>query len=131
MEFERRSKRRETGNIAPLVDIVFLLLLFFVLTYQATLERAITVDLPPSSTAAETPREAVTLSISAAGEFFLNDAQTAETALRAALIHLHERAPATELSIRADRQLDVGVLVKAVDMVRDAGFMAFSLATRE
>jgi biopolymer transport protein ExbD len=51
MEFKRRRRRNGRIDIAPLVDIVFNLLLFFVITYNIAVDSAIRVRLPESSTA--------------------------------------------------------------------------------
>ena len=60
-------------DIAPLVDVIFLLLLFFMLTSRMVSEPAIMIDLPDSSTAqVQTPSEVV-ISISDQGEIFLGE----------------------------------------------------------
>ncbi|MEJ5358328.1 MAG: biopolymer transporter ExbD [Desulfobacterales bacterium] len=129
MEFERRRRKNARIDLAPLVDIVFNLLLFFLITYSISLDPAIRVRLPESETADARAEEPIVISLTREGGVFLGDRPLSlgelAPALRADLSLLPERA----VRIRADREAAVGLLVQLIDRVRQAGCSAFSVVT--
>lgn len=129
MEFERRRRRNGRIDLAPLVDIVFNLLLFFLITYSISLDPAIRVRLPESTTAESRADEPLVVSLTREGGVFLGDRPLAleelAPALQANLNVVAERA----VRIRADREASVGLLVQVIDRVRQAGCQAFSVVT--
>ena len=130
MKFERRKRFVAPLDIAPLVDVIFLLLLFFMLTSRMVSEPAIMIDLPDSSTAeVQTPSEIV-ISISDQGEVFLGEDQVPLENLTETLnVRLRqEHNPVVHL--RADQEVEVGLLVRVVDCVKLGGCSAFSIETK-
>ena len=73
MEFERRRYNHSYMNIAPLVDVVFLLLLFFMLTSRLIREPTLKVRLPESKTAATEQETIRTITITRGGRIFFMD----------------------------------------------------------
>ncbi|MDP2754848.1 MAG: biopolymer transporter ExbD, partial [Nitrospirota bacterium] len=73
MEFERRRHNHAHMNIAPLVDVVFLLLLFFMLTSHLIQEPAIRIKLPESKTAESKNETIGTIMITNNGEIYFMD----------------------------------------------------------
>lgn len=128
MEFERRRHSHAHLNIAPLVDVMFLLLLFFMLTSHMMQEPAIKIKLPESKTA-EAQKEAIkTVYISKDGAIFFMDRQ----------IDLHSLGPIIKASVRdeqdfvrikADKESDVGILVSVIDEIRLTGVRNYSIVT--
>jgi len=116
-------------DIAPLVDVVFLLLLFFMLTSHLIQEPAIRIKLPESKTA-ETKTEAIkTVLITKNGEiYFMNkgvDLRNLQITIKEGLIDTEKDF----LRIKADRDVSVGLLVKVIDEVRYSGIKNFSIVT--
>jgi len=129
MEFERRRHNHTHMNIAPLVDVVFLLLLFFMLTSRLIQEPSISVKLPDSKTA-ETRSDAIkTLFITKNGEIYFMDKRVD---LENIGILIKENSVNTEkdfLRIKADKDVDVGLLISVMDEVRLSGIKNFSIVT--
>jgi biopolymer transport protein ExbD len=129
MEFERRRRRNGRIDIAPLVDIVFNLLLFFVITYNIASDAAIRVRLPESTTAESRADEPIVISLAREGGIFIGEQPVSleelPAAVRAELGLLAEPI----VKIRADQEAAVGLLIKVVDGVRLAGCPAFSIVT--
>jgi biopolymer transport protein ExbD len=129
MEFERRRHNHQHIEIAPLVDVVFLLLLFFMLTSHLVQEPAVRIRLPVSKTA-EVKTEAVpTLYISREENLYFQDRQVDLERLIPVLKSLQAGDPARPLRLKADREVDVGFLIKVIDEVRLAGISNFSILT--
>jgi biopolymer transport protein ExbD len=130
MEFERRRQRNGRIDIAPLVDIVFNLLLFFVITYNIAADSAIRVRLPESSTAESLADEPIVISVTRGGEIFIGDQPVGMEDLPAAVQAAFVMSPGTGVQIKADQEAAVGILIKVVDGVRLSGCTTFSIVTK-
>ncbi len=129
MEFERRKRRHRHIDVAPLVDVVFNLLLFFVITYNVTSEMGIKVRLPESMTAVEQMEEPIVIALTRDGSAFIDDHPVPLDHIPAILKRRLEDSHASSIQIKADQQADVGLLVKVVDGVRLSGCTAFQIVT--
>ncbi len=130
MEFEGRSRIRAHLDIAPLIDIVFLLLVFFMLTSTFLIPEAIELELPESGSAASAPVSSITVAIDARGEISLNGEPLPLEALRGALEPLIEAAPESPVILKGDARARLQPLLKVMDEIRAAGGEAVALATR-
>lgn len=111
-------------SLTPLVDVVFLLLLFFALTLHFSPEEGIPVDLPVAATAERREAGEVVLEVNRE-TLILNGEPIAMETLKMELIR---RFSGTEdIQIRADRELPLNRLVAVVDAIRQAGFRHFDL----
>jgi len=128
MEFERKRYHVHL-DIAPLVDVVLNLLLFFMLTSHLIEEPAIKIRLPDSTTAESMEEISQTITITKNGELYYMDKRIDLKSLRAVI---QGRLPDREkgfLRIKADKEVDVGLLVSVIDEVRLAGVKTFSVVT--
>ncbi len=129
MKFNRRKRFTPRIDIAPLVDVVFLLLLFFMLTSRMVSEPAILIDLPDSSTAEVQPTAEIVVSITGEGQVYLDEASLEVEELANALSERIKKETTPVVHVRADRLADVGVLVQVVDSVKLGGCSSFSIET--
>lgn len=127
MEFERRRHNHWNINIAPLVDMVFLLLLFFMLTSHLVQEPAIRIKLPESKTAEAKDEMIKTVLISKSGEIYFMNSQVDLKDLRAVIKDGLSDMDKDFLKIKADRDVNVGLLVSVIDEVRLSGAKNFSI----
>lgn len=130
MEFERPPKRHSHIEIAPLVDVVFLLLLFFVLSYNVAGESAIEVVLPPSSEARQDVDDSIAITLGADGSIYLNDAAFTLEDLSAGLHALVADAEQPSVAVRADEKVDLRRLMRVVDAIKQAGCTSFTIVAR-
>jgi len=129
MEFERRRHNHAHMSIAPLVDVVFLLLLFFMLTSHLMQEPAIKIKLPESKTS-EAQRDAIkTIYISKDGGIYFMDKRVDLNNLQMAIKEGVKDIQIDFIRIKADRESDVGILVSVIDEVRLSGIKNYSIAT--
>ncbi|GBD98049.1 biopolymer transport protein ExbD [bacterium BMS3Abin07] len=131
MEFERRRYNHSYMNIAPLVDVVFLLLLFFMLTSRLIREPTLKVRLPESKTAATEQETIRTITITRGGRIFFMDREIRLKGLQRAVRESLTIGEKGSLRIKADRDADVGLLVNVIDEVRLAGIKDFSIVTEK
>lgn len=129
MDFERRRHNHAHLNIAPLVDVVFLLLLFFMLTSHLIQEPAIKLNLPESKTAEMGAESVKTIFLSKNGEIYYMDKRVDLENLRMVLSEIEPGRGF--IRIKADREVSLGILVKVIDEVRLSGVNNFSLVTEK
>ncbi|MEW6162509.1 MAG: biopolymer transporter ExbD [Nitrospirota bacterium] len=129
MEFERKKHYHTHLNIAPLVDVVFLLLLFFMLTSHLIQEPAIRIRLPESKTAEAKNETIKTVSITKDGEIYFMDKRVDMKNLQIAIKEGLTDLKRDFLRIKADRDVSVGLLVSVIDEVRLSGVKNFSIVT--
>jgi biopolymer transport protein ExbD len=127
MQFDGRARVSTRIDMAPLVDVVFLLLIFFLLTSSFVSNRAIELDLPTSTTAAAVPEPPLVVSILADGTVRLGDQPVATAHLASALAVQMSRDSSGEIAIRADESVDVARLLVVLDAVREGGGRELSL----
>ena len=117
----RRRRRRPHINITPLIDVMFLLLIFFMVSSTFREHFGIDVTLPSAVTATEQDVSSHEITVTEAGDFFFGQQRVDEHGLRAAIVALLEDQPAAQLVLRADENADFGRVLRAIDIARDVG----------
>ncbi len=130
MNFGRRSQDDLTLDVTPLIDVVFLLLIFFMVTTTFASRSGIGVKLPEAQAKERPPAHVVELTLTAKGELFLDKTRLAPGGLAAALAEAARAHPGEVVVIRADAAVPHGRVVKAMDAARSAGFRRLAIATR-
>ncbi len=136
MNFRDRALRRrriasQILDITPLIDVVFLLLIFFLLTATFVTSPAVPVNLPKSSpNLPRRVRRDLVVTIRSTGEIEFQHRVVAD--MRELFLRLQQAArenPSGKLLIRADSQAVVGRMVEVMDVAQKAGLTKFGLAT--
>jgi biopolymer transport protein ExbD len=117
-------------DITPLMDIVFQLLLFFILT-SAMLQPSLPLELPGSKEKSEGTEADLIISINAEGEIFLNDTLTPLEMVESAIFALAGENPEAAVVLRGDRQVRYGRFFELLDIIRGAGIKTLDLAYDE
>jgi biopolymer transport protein TolR len=129
--FPRTSQAKPFSdiNVTPLVDVMLVLLVIFILT-APLLTSAIRMDLPQSkaSQAGEAP-ESISLSLTAAGEIFLNDKSVQRAALPSELQQIALLKPQVEVQLRADQAVPYGQVLELMGMAQQAGLTRIGFVT--
>ena len=132
MRFKRHTKL-ESGlsqvDIAPLIDVVFLLLIFFMLSSSFTLQSGINVKLPKTVTSDAIKNENVVVTITRENVIYLNDAVITLKELNQALSQFSGKE--RPLLIKADRRASVGRVVDVWDLCRNLGIERINIATNQ
>jgi len=129
--FPRTSQAKPFSdiNVTPLVDVMLVLLVIFILT-APLLTSAIRMDLPQSkaSQAGEAP-ESISLSLTAAGEIFLNDKSVQRAALPSELQQVALLKTQVEVQLRADQAVPYGQVLELMGMAQQAGLTRIGFVT--
>lgn len=119
----RRKREAEEGdvNVTPLLDIVFIMLIFFIVTATFIKEPGVTVQRPPAQTAEEQRLVSVLVAIDSQNRIWINREETPLEAVRVAVERLRRENPRGSAVIQADGNADSEFLVKVLQQIRDAG----------
>ncbi len=115
-------------NLTPLIDMVFILLIFFLVTTSFIREAAVSIKRPQAATAVNESNAGLIVTIDAEQQVWLNNAITDVRLLRARLQEMGLSDPSRSVIILADTQASTGLLVKVMDQIRLAGFVNISVA---
>ncbi|MAM87453.1 ExbD/TolR family protein [Allohahella sp. A8] len=133
MKFKRQHKEELSVNLTPLIDIVFLLLIFFMVSTTFTKESRLQIDLPKASSdpvAAETTQLEVV--IDPQGKYRVNDRLLVNSqlnTLKRAVEQLSEGNSSLPFIITADAQTPHEFVVRAMDAAGQLGFSKLSITT--
>ncbi|MDH5407517.1 MAG: biopolymer transporter ExbD [Gammaproteobacteria bacterium] len=135
MIFRNTRKEELQLNLTPLIDVVFLLLIFFMVSTSFTKESEINIELPESSgTPLKTEKFVIEIEIDREGRYFVNQQRvkdnkvlTLKRAIR--LIQGNKKNP--QLIISSDRKTSYEAVVKAMDAARQLGLVNLTFATKQ
>lgn len=102
MELKRRNRVSAEFSMASMTDIIFLLLIFFMITSSAISQSAIDVNLPKAAEINPSTQDPITVTINADGKYFVNDLELPKEQLEANLVSLLKGAENASFTIRAD-----------------------------
>lgn len=134
MNLRHRIKEDPTIDLTSLIDVVFLLLIFFMVSTTFERQAALKIDLPEASSveSEETQPDRLELVIDAQGRMYLNDQQLVDDrpeTLKAAFSQQAGDDRSLPLLLRADRETPHHFVVTAMDVAAQLGFVNLSIAT--
>jgi biopolymer transport protein ExbD len=131
MRLRRHYQQHETSGIdlAPMLDFVMNLLIFFIITAVFTKELGLNLN-RAGAAAPDTTKETSSLlvTIRAGGEIWIEDRIVDVRAVRANVERLHVQKPELSVLIVADKDAEAGLLVQVLDQVREGGVQNVAFA---
>ena len=125
MRFYTRKRRAPSIIIVSLIDILAILLIFFIVTTTFRKNQPqLQINLPESKTAEQAPSaqtDPAVLRVKSADQITLDEKPVTLEALSQTLKTLRDQAPSRPIAMQADREAPFGVVVKVLDALRDAG----------
>jgi biopolymer transport protein ExbD len=125
------SEEESEVNLTPMLDVVFIMLIFFIVTASFVKEAGIDVNRPDAQTAEKKEQGNILVAISPTGQIWIDKRQVDPRALRANIERLKAENPQGAVVIQADEESKNGLLVKVMDAARLAGIENVSLAATE
>ncbi len=132
MKISARKKTKPVVDLSPMLDVIFQLILFFLVSTTFNLLPAINVNLPKSSTSSGTESSGITISVEENGALWFNDEKVSEKELSALLSKFDTKEIERKnfpVLISADENVKNGKIVKLFDIIRMSGFASVSLRT--
>lgn len=133
MRISKRKALTPNVDMTPMIDIVFQLILFFLVSTTFAVLPAISVKLPESSTAQGAAVDSITITASEDGRLWFNEDEVSMKTLGKKLAAFDTGDKAREdypINLEADDQVTNGTIVKLFDVIRQEGFAAVNLRTR-
>jgi biopolymer transport protein ExbD len=129
MKHRRKKQRAATEvNVTPMLDVVFIMLIFFIVTASFVKESGLDINRPDAATAERKERGNILVAISDTGQIWIDKRQVDLRAVRANIERLHAENPQGAVVIQADREAKSGLLVEVMDAARLAGVYNVSIA---
>lgn len=132
MSFLRKQNEEPRLDLTPMVDVVFLLLIFFMISTTFVESPGISIKLPESSsqTIDREPKE-IKVYLSKEGEIFHRDKKISVDDFKSILAEYQADAERTTVLLLADQESRHGKVVTLMDLARDAGFVKLAIATEQ
>ena len=119
----------EEINITPMVDVVFILLIFFIVTANFIKEPGLEVNRPDSETAEPTENAAILIAVGNAGEIYMDGRRIDKRQVKANVVRLLAENPQGSVVIQADEKATADTIMAVMDGAREAGVYNISLAS--
>ena len=124
----RPQRKQASIDIAPLMDMVFILLIFFIVTSTFTRETGVDVSKPRAQSASEVQKESIMIAITRAGTIHVNERQVNLKGLEDMLRQMLTKNPGREVVVIADKESNTGTMVTVIDAANLAGAKKVSIA---
>lgn len=132
MKVSARKKTKPVVDLSPMLDVIFQLILFFLVSTTFNLLPAINVNLPKSSTSSGAESSGITISVEENGTLWFNDEKVSERELATLLSKFDTKEIERKnfpVLISADENVKNGKIVELFDIIRMSGFASVSLRT--
>jgi len=128
---KNRIKSEENSlDLTPMMDIVFIMLIFFIVTTSFVKETGVDINRPNAETAERDERGNILVAITATNEIWIDKRRVDLKAVRANIERLKIEYPEGSVIIQADKESRSGLLVEAMDQIRLAGVQNISIAAK-
>ena len=124
----RRERKSAQIDMAPMLDMVFILLIFFLVTTTFVRESGVEVNRPAALTAEETRQSGLRLGINAEGHIYVDGQQIDVRSIRAVTERFLAQNPDGSIVIVADKIVTTGLTIKVLDQCRLAGAQRIAVA---
>ncbi len=127
----RRAKKRTVElNIAPLIDMVFILLIFFLVTTSFVKETGVDINRPTAATAVSKKGTNILIGVTKDGRVYMNRREIDVRAIRANVERALAENPEASVIIVADKDSRTGIVIRVMDECKLAGAKNVSLAAK-
>lgn len=131
MKFGKKKKRKVLINITSLIDVLFLLLIFFMVSSTFIENPGMDLELPESESSTLKEIKDLILQINPDGRLFLNSREVYDSTLESSLQTEHLKNPEAALILKADKNVIHGRVVQVMDAARKLGITKLIIATEE
>ena len=128
MKFEATNQPLSIFSYSSLTDIVLLLLIFFLLTSQFVIQTGVKVQLPGSKFNEQATPSRLVVTITASDKYYLGQDEISIQELPGKLSQALDKAPEKNLIIRADKSVDIDLVIQVIDAARGIGIDKFTLS---
>jgi len=129
---KRNDAEESEIDLTPMLDVVFIMLIFFIVTASFVKESGIEVERPaPSEVQQQSDNPAIVVTIGSNNDFYIERRRIDVRALRSNIERLHAERPESPVIVRAHPDSEAGAFVSVADASREAGVFNVSLVSDE
>lgn len=125
------QEEKEEIDMTPMLDVVFILLIFFIVTASFVKEAGIDVNRPEAATAVKKDRANILVAITDKGDIWINKRKVDIRSVQANIERLKAENPQGTVVIQADKKSTTDTLIKVMDSARAAGVFDVSIAAQD
>ncbi len=118
-------------NMTPMLDIVFIMLIFFIVTATFIKEAGVEVDRPSAVTAEKKDRASILIAVTENDEIWINRRKVDLKSLRANIEKLHAENPQGTVVVQADKRAKAGLMIAVTEVVNDSGVPNVAISTEK
>ena len=116
-------------DLTPMLDVVFIMLIFFIVTASFIKEAGIEINRPEASTANQKKNVNILVAVSATNEIWIDKRRIDKRAVRSVIERMHAENPKGAVVVQADNESNTETVTSVIDSARAAGVYDVSLAT--
>lgn len=131
MKFEMSNRPLSSFSLSSLTDIVMLLLIFFLLTSQFVIQTGVKVKLPGAKNNEQVAPSRMIVSITSGQKIFFGTEEVTMEALAQKISSNNSRLEDANLIIRADKDVNINMVVKVIDAAKGVGVNKFTIETEK
>jgi biopolymer transport protein ExbD len=118
-------------DISPLIDCIFILLIFFIVTTTFVEETGIEVDKPQAASASDLEKQSVMIAVTSEGQIVYGGKEIGMTGVQPTVRRFVEKEESTPVIIQVDEKAPSGLFVRVIDEAKLGGAQKVSVATRK
>jgi biopolymer transport protein ExbD len=126
-----RDDEESAIDLTPMLDVVFIMLIFFIVTATFVKEAGIDVNRPQAATAVKQEKANIFIAIDASNDIWIDRRRVDVRAVRPNIERLHAENPQGSVIIQADKASTTDTLIKVMDAARSAGVFNVAIAAQE
>jgi len=131
MEFKKKRRKKTVINITSLIDVLFLLLIFMMVSSSFIEEPGIKLSLPETKSAPSVKKSEYTLYVKENGKLFLNNKAVTMEDLEKNLLNTVKEMKDESLILKGDKNIPYGKVVQIMDIVKKSGVKRLVISTRQ
>jgi len=125
------SEEENEINLTPMLDVVFIMLIFFIVTTSFIKESGVEVNRPTAKSAKSVKKGNILVAIKADGAIWIDKRNVDIRTVRANIERLHAEMPESSVIIQADKASKTGLLIRVMDQIKLAGVSNVSVAAAQ
>lgn len=134
MSRKKRGGAEESSgeiDLTPMLDVVFIMLIFFIVTASFVKEAGVEVNRPEASTANKKENSNILIAVTATNEIWIDKRRVDKRAVRSVVERMHAENPKGAVVVQADQASNTETVVSVIDASRAAGVYDVSLSTED
>lgn len=129
--YSQQAEEEPGIDLTPMLDVVFIMLIFFIVTASFIKEAGIEIDRPEATTALLNKNASILIAVSSSNEVWIDKARVDIRSVKSSIERLHAENPKGAVVIQADDNSNIETLTKIAQAAREIGILDVSVSTEK